>query len=320
MLCAPGVIRTGTKLITIGCGSAIRFIDSLNFIQLPVSRFPAVFKLEGCKGYFPHFFNTSGNKNYIGPIPKKHFYGQNSMLPGEREKFIRWYDQQVQNNAEFRMWEEIKKYCIADVDLLRRGCIKFCECFLSANRVDPLLESLIIASACNLVFRRNFLRQNSIGILPRNGYRRADNQSKVAIEWLSWMAHAGNIFIQHAGNGRGVRLPENLLVDGLCETTNTVYELYGCWFHGCEKCFFNQTCKLSDNDDALFLAREKTLEEEERIKGAGYNWISIWQCEYNKILQAQICENLWRHWMDVNLRLLILEMPFTVAAQTLENS
>ena len=151
----PEVIRTGTKLITIGCGSAIRFIDSLNFIQLPLSRFPSAFKLEGCKGYFPHFFNTSGNKNYIGPIPEKNFYGHNSMLPAEREKFIRWHNQQVQNNVQFRMSEEIQKYCIADVDLLRRGCLKFRECFLSANGVDPFLESLTIASACNLVFRRN---------------------------------------------------------------------------------------------------------------------------------------------------------------------
>ena len=33
----PEGTRSGTKLITIGCGIAIRFIDILNFIQLPVT-------------------------------------------------------------------------------------------------------------------------------------------------------------------------------------------------------------------------------------------------------------------------------------------
>jgi len=30
-----------------------------------------------------------------------------------------------------------------------------------------------------------------------------------------------------------------LLCDGLCEDLNTVFEFYGCFFHGCDKCKAN---------------------------------------------------------------------------------
>jgi hypothetical protein len=38
----------------------------------------------------------------------------------------------------------------------------------------------------------------------------------------------------HGRNGRAYRLPELplLIVDGFCRETKTVYELFGCYFHG----------------------------------------------------------------------------------------
>ncbi|XP_063934061.1 uncharacterized protein LOC135145859 [Zophobas morio] len=281
----PEVIRTGTKLMSITCGTSIRFIDSLNFIQLPLSRFPSAFKIQGCKGYFPHYFNKSTNKNYVGTIPEKCHYGCDSMMPDERARFVNWHNEQIESNAVFDMGKEIVKYCIQDVDLLRKGCLKFRDCFISGYGIDPFLESLTIASACNLVFRRNFLQKDTIGIIPRNGYRCGDNQSEVAIKWLTWIGHSNNIVINHAANGRETRLPENILVDGFCEATNTVFEFYGCWYHGCEKCYFDQTCKLSDKKDGLFIKREATLDKEYRIKAAGYNLLTIWQCQYEKELK-----------------------------------
>ena len=38
------------------------------------------------------------------------------------------------------------------------------------------LCTLTIPSACNLVFRRNFLKKDMIGIVPRNRFRCSDNQ------------------------------------------------------------------------------------------------------------------------------------------------
>jgi hypothetical protein len=61
----------------------LRFIDSLNFIQLPLSQFPKAFNIAGSKGYFPHYFNTAANEHYVGDIPDVGFYGADLMKPRE---------------------------------------------------------------------------------------------------------------------------------------------------------------------------------------------------------------------------------------------
>lgn len=54
----------------------LKIIDSHNFISAPLATFPKTFGLnELKKGYFPHYFNTKENKNYIGPLPDKKYYG-----------------------------------------------------------------------------------------------------------------------------------------------------------------------------------------------------------------------------------------------------
>jgi hypothetical protein len=74
----PEIVRTDTKLMLIQCGSSLRFIDSLNFIQLPLSQSPKAFNIAGCKGYSP---NTITNENYVGDIPDVGFYGADLMKP-----------------------------------------------------------------------------------------------------------------------------------------------------------------------------------------------------------------------------------------------
>ena len=49
----------------------IKIIDSLNFIQQPLSSFPKTFGINQLKkGYFPHYFNKKCNQDYIGQIKK----------------------------------------------------------------------------------------------------------------------------------------------------------------------------------------------------------------------------------------------------------
>jgi hypothetical protein len=176
----PEIVRNGTKLMLIRCGSSLRFIDSLNYIQLLLSQFPEAFNIAGCKGYFPHYFNTTGNENYVGDIPDVGFYGADLMKPREREAFLNWHREQRSAGYIFDMRHEILEYCREDVNILRQSCLKFRDCFLKTNNVDPFLECITIASACNLVFRRNFLKPETIGIVPQNGYRLSDKQSTIA--------------------------------------------------------------------------------------------------------------------------------------------
>jgi len=55
------------------------------------------------------------------------------------------------------------------------------------------------------VFRKNFLREGEIEIIPLGGYRCKDNQSRKA-QWLIWMEHEFGHSIIHAGRGREYRI------------------------------------------------------------------------------------------------------------------
>ena len=76
----------------------------------------------------------------------------------------------------FALKDEILKYCRSDVDSLRKGCLTFRKMLMDVTckdelqEIDPFESCITITSACNLVFRRNFLVNESIGIIPVNGY------------------------------------------------------------------------------------------------------------------------------------------------------
>ena len=74
----------------------IRFIDSFNFLQMPLKSFPKTFGMDELKkGYFPHYSNKKCHKNYVGHIASQKHYGYNQMKPDERTKFLKWYDERV---------------------------------------------------------------------------------------------------------------------------------------------------------------------------------------------------------------------------------
>ncbi|KAK4882043.1 hypothetical protein RN001_005362 [Aquatica leii] len=288
----PKIIATGTKLMSINCDGNIKFIDSINYMPMPLAKLPKTFGFSGSKGFFPHFFNTAENQDYVGPLPSKEFYGYDEMTDSTRDEFISWYEEQVNNNVVFNFQSEIVKYCISDVDILRKACLDFWSRFTKSNGVDPFRESCTIAGACNTVFRRHFLKDDTIGLIPPNGYRMADQQSSIAIKWLLWLEHSSGITIQHAGNGREVRLQQGILVDGFCARTNTVYQFHGCYFHGCEICFPNQTAELGGNkNESMSARREKTEAISARIRSYGYNLIEIKECQFKSFLKTNIQAN-----------------------------
>ena len=99
----PYCICNGAKIMFMEIPKlSIRFIDSLNFLQMPLKSFPKTFGMnELKKGYFPHYFNKECNKNYVGPMPSKKHCGYNQMKPDERSKFLKWYEERVSENYVF---------------------------------------------------------------------------------------------------------------------------------------------------------------------------------------------------------------------------
>ncbi|XP_055387404.1 uncharacterized protein LOC129616009 [Condylostylus longicornis] len=235
------------------------------------------------KGYFPHLFNTEKNKEYAGPLPPHEYYNPNLMSKPERLIFFKWYDEN--KNTEFNMRKEIVEYCKNDVIILTKACLKFRNIILKDNNVCPFTEATTIASTCNLIFRRNFLKAETIGLIPKNGYRFTDIQSKIALQWLIWEEDQRKINIQHAGKQKEAII-NNLKVDGFCEETNQVFEFHGCYYHGHPKCFsYRHDEPLEKNaTDTLNSRYEATISKSARLRLFVYEVIEKWECEFREQL------------------------------------
>ncbi|XP_054283566.1 uncharacterized protein LOC129000629 [Macrosteles quadrilineatus] len=285
----PKLVMRGTKVILMEIDN-VRFVDSLSYFPMPLAALPKAFDLppEKKKGYFPHLFNTLENQNYVGPMPAKEFYCPESMFEKSHKDFENWYNNQVANRVTFDFKKEILEYCISDVDILAQACLKFRSIFLEECNVDPFLEAVTIASACNLAFRRNFLKKNTIGIVPKNGYRLTDAQSAIALQWLSWEEEKRGVRIEHAGRGKEVKI-NGMKVDGY--DGQNIYEFQGCYFHGCPKCFpYDRELALKeDPSDSLHLRYERT---KTKIAKLGDNVVQMWECEFRKLKKTENLKHL----------------------------
>jgi hypothetical protein len=125
-------------------------------------------------------------------------------------------------------------------------------------------ESITIASACNKVLRKRFLKPDTIGLIPTGGYTSIIKQSKKALMWLVHRERTNGCTIL-----REQRLPElpRLSVDGFCPETRTVYEFMG-YYHGhtCQP-FRDVTTAVGDT---LAERYERTMSRIGQIAGAGY--------------------------------------------------
>lgn len=278
------LIINGSKILQIKVGR-YRFIDSLNFFSVALSKLPDMFKLNcNAKGYYPHFFNTEQNSNYIGCFPDMKYYGVGNMRAKERKKFIEWYETQVRNNQIFDNKAELIKYCKQDVNILRNACLKFMSMLMDLTDINPFYQ-ITIAGTCMTIFKSAFLEENQIAIIPNNGYRLRENQSIKALKWLSWLEHSQNIQIISSLNGREMRIAYDIVVDGF--HNDTVYEFLGCYWHQCQKCFPLQHHTSPENRKSkLRSLYESTLFRSEKIKNLGYNLVQIWEHDFDAMVAA----------------------------------
>ena len=122
------VIHSGMKVMQLLIVDyKIRLIDSLNFLQMPLSKFPKTFGLDldnFSKGDFPFKFNTPQNQNYIGPIPPVEYYSpETKSKKDERHRILEWHQSMVEKNYVFDFQKEMFVYCSQDVTILRLCCL-----------------------------------------------------------------------------------------------------------------------------------------------------------------------------------------------------
>ncbi|XP_019627734.1 PREDICTED: uncharacterized protein LOC109472406, partial [Branchiostoma belcheri] len=263
----------------------IKFIDSFNFIQMALSKFPKTFGFEDIsKGHFPHLFSSIENLGYKGPMPDIKYYDVDSMSPDKRAQCMAFHAEKVKEGYVFDFVSDMTKYCITDVLVLERGLLRFRDTFGSATcGINPIDKPLTIASACNLVFRTNFLKANTIGIVPTGGYRHYELQSKEALDWLNFVAFRDSLHIQHVNSG-GEKRVCGRKVDGFCAERNTVYEYHGCFYHGCQKCFKPHT-KNPVNDTMMIDLYTDTMRKRKMIEEAGFTYVEMWSHDFHDIKQ-----------------------------------
>lgn len=284
----PSVILNGGKIISIRMGRT-KFLDSLNYFNMKLSNLPATFGLPATskKGYFPHYFTSEENMDYVGDYPDSKYYGPDSMAKNEREKFFEWYE--CQRGKIFNMREEMTSYCISDVQILRQSCLAFRKMMLEIGDTDPFVNATTIASSCSYLFRKKFLKPKTIGLVPPQGYRRSDRHSQVAVSWLLWCERELGREIIHAGRCKEFRLKEGFRVDGFLpplreESGNkgTVFEFQGCFMHGCTECYKTQRDRSVVFGRSMDEVFENTRTKITRIKSFGYEVREMWECEFNR--------------------------------------
>ena len=148
-----------------------------------------------------------------------------------------------------------------------------------------------------------------IAQIPSGGYTKHDNYSKISVVWLEWLMEQKrregepNYHITHALNGMEKRIPHTsksgrktfLRVDGFHDyghqnsdqNSGLCLDFHGCRYHG-------HSCIKGDRQhkplhphtkqtaDQLYQA---TLDRENYIKSLGFDYVSIWECDFRKEIQ-----------------------------------
>ena len=180
----------------------------------------------------PALFQYACESGLCRKNPRHIVLGIDDMSASERNEFLAWYEGQKVEVFDNR--RVLESYCQDNVNVLREACRVSRQEFIQIGNIGVFLQSVTIASACNKVLRKRFLKSNTIGLIPPGGYTGNVNYSNKAIMWLVYREQTDGCTILHARNGREYRPPElsRLSVDGFCTETRTVDEFFGCLFHG----------------------------------------------------------------------------------------
>jgi hypothetical protein len=146
----------------------LTFLDSLSFIPLPLGKLPKAFGLASSKSWYPHYFNTKDNLDYVVSRPDISYYGVDQIDESERKDFLAWYEDQ--KSSVFDNKRVLEQYCQDDVTVLWQACQAFRREFKDIGIIEVFQEMITIASACNKVFRKWFLQPDTIRLIPTGGY------------------------------------------------------------------------------------------------------------------------------------------------------
>eukprot|EP00854_Cymbomonas_tetramitiformis_P026227 gene26227-32141_t len=192
------------------------------------------FEKERTKGYYPHLFNTLENEKYIGIYLDIKYYNPEILQPEAYQKlYTKWWNEKRSKCFIFENPKEIARYCHDDVTILRRAVFAFRDCFLKItdNKFGPFSYLTLAQLAIN-IWRSECMPKDSVAILQSLA-KSSQIASIKENQWLDYIVHTTSAKLKRDYDGkRNYKLADlQIYVDAFDDTTNTVYEFLGSWFH-----------------------------------------------------------------------------------------
>ena len=285
------IVANGNQIIQLKVERQFTLKDTFLFMPLSLAKLAQSFDIPEQKGYFPYLFDTPDNHHYVGAWPPAASYNPGGKSRAERQKFETWYEEQ--RGKTFDMQQEKRKYRRNDVTILHKVVWEYRRQILADTSVDPFAEACTPASTRSRIYRKKFMPEKTIGLIPNGGYRAHDQYSHIAIRWLEYEQEQRGIRIQHAQNGGEKKIVgprgREYSLDGFHFDPDskeaTAFEFYGCRFHGCPRCFPQQREKLAvlgrdHNTRTLEDAYQDTLRRQRYLEDTyGMTLVTKWECE-----------------------------------------
>ncbi|NQY54713.1 MAG: hypothetical protein HRT42_14210, partial [Campylobacteraceae bacterium] len=286
------VLCDGSRYLTVQLVSHdIKFVDTYNYIKQPLHKFSEIFGIFETKGYFPHLFNVAENANYLGILPDVKYYSPDTMkgdthaltgvATGERGIFLDWYDEN--KNSVFDLNKELIKYCKIDVNLLSKGALIFHKSFYELTTIEPFIEAITLAQACNQYFRNNLLEKDCLAIIPPGGFHSGIKYSMISQKWLLYQEMLTDSNIHKYLDSNSEYKIDQYSVDGYSLLNDTIYSFYGCWWHGCCQCYSDDTLCANGTEAAELYTM--TMKRKEFFLSKGHKVVDIWECDFNRLLE-----------------------------------
>jgi hypothetical protein len=167
----------------------------------------------------------------------------------------------------------LAEYCENDTMILLEAMLALRKIMLKiANGYDVMAKATSVAGVAMAVYRRRFLKPNTIAIVPEKGYERHDRASDIAIKLLEWRSKQWGLEIQHAGNGREYQFAiegKKYKVDGYIKDQNRAIEFLGCHYHSHPEC--TNPDDMAPNGKLNSINYNETMERIETIRSHGVN-------------------------------------------------
>lgn len=259
------------EISMLGDKTAIKFLDFMMMMTDSLRNIGKAFKLNVCKGDFPHKFSREEHLEYNGPLPEldseKDWFGFKEIKnPEELHECREYWEKQATifctckedctcTKPKWNFKNELEKYCWLDVDVLAGACKAYRDQALNFNGssdyswstagIEPF--QYMTQSQIALALFMQGKEQNNIAITHEKiRYSFRPNQ----ILWFErLMKNNPNYKIQHAGNSfkEFYDIETKTFVDGYCPRTKTVFEYLDCELDGCPTCYAQQIASKSMN-------------------------------------------------------------------------